>query len=120
MASAQPGPSGRAIYKRLLRYAFPYWRMFAISVVGMIGYAATEPALASLMKPLLDGSFVERDPEVVRVLPFYMIGLFLIRGITGFVYRRVRDGLDSLPGQIEVSRTLLAPGFNADLRLTKL
>jgi subfamily B ATP-binding cassette protein MsbA len=85
VAQRQPGPSGRAIYKRLLRYAFPYWRMFAISVVGMIGYAATEPALASLMKPLLDGSFVERDPEVVRVLPFYMIGLFLARGITGFV-----------------------------------
>jgi len=57
------------VYKRLLAYAAPYWRAFLISVGGMIVYAATEPALASLMKPLLDGSFVDRDHEVVRALP---------------------------------------------------
>jgi subfamily B ATP-binding cassette protein MsbA len=77
--------SGRLVYKRLLGYAVPYWRAFLISVVGMIAYAATEPALASLMKPLLDGSFVERDPEVVRALPLYMLGLFLLRGVASFV-----------------------------------
>jgi len=73
------------VYRRLLGYATPYWRPFLISVVGMIAYAATEPLLASLMKPLLDGSFVERDPEVVRSLPLYMLGLFLVRGVGSFV-----------------------------------
>jgi subfamily B ATP-binding cassette protein MsbA len=81
-------PSRRSalrVYRRLLGYAAPYWRAFLISVLGMIIYAATEPALASLMKPLLDGSFVERDPEVVRALPLYMLGLFLVRGTASFV-----------------------------------
>jgi len=77
--------SGRVVYKRLLAYAAPYWRAFLISVGGMIVYAATEPALASLMKPLLDGSFVDRDHEVVRALPLYMLGLFLLRGAASFV-----------------------------------
>ena len=73
------------VYRRLLGYATPYWRPFLVSLVGMIAYAATEPLLASLMKPLLDGSFVERDPEVVRSLPLYMLGLFLLRGTGSFV-----------------------------------
>ena len=77
--------SGRVVYRRLLRYAVPYWRAFLISILGMIGYAATEPALASLMKPLLDGSFVDRDPEVIKALPLYLLALFLFRGIAGFV-----------------------------------
>jgi len=51
----------------------------------MIAYAATEPALASFMKPLLDGSFVEKDPETIRRLPLYMLLLFVARGTSGFV-----------------------------------
>ncbi len=76
---------GRVIYRRLVGYALPYWRAFVFSILGMIGYAATEPALAAFMKPLLDGSFVQRDPAVIRALPFYMLAIFLARGVTGFV-----------------------------------
>lgn len=76
--------SGRRVYFRLLRYARPYWRTFALSLVGMIAYAATEPTFAALMKPLLDGSFVERDSETIRMMPFILVGLFLFRGVAGF------------------------------------
>jgi len=77
--------AGGAIYRRLLGYARPYWRMFALSIVGMAFYAATEPAFAAMMKPLLDGTFIQRDMDTVRLMPVLLIGLFLVRGVSGFI-----------------------------------
>lgn len=83
--SAPGEASAREIYRRLLGYVRPYWRMFAISIAGMLVFGLTEPLFAAMIKPLLDGSFVERDPNVVRLMPFLLIGIFLVRGVAGFV-----------------------------------
>ena len=77
--------SARQVYRRLLGYARPYWGVFSISIVGMLIFAATEPVFAAMMKPLLDGSFVDRDIGVVRMMPFLLVGLFLVRGLAGFI-----------------------------------
>ena len=37
-----------------------------------------------MMKPLLDGSFVNKDPATIRYIPFALVGLFLVRGVFGF------------------------------------
>jgi subfamily B ATP-binding cassette protein MsbA len=76
--------SSLAIYRRLLGYAKPYWKMFLISVVSMIAYASMGPALANLLQPLIDGSFVNNDPAMLRQAPFILVGLSLVRGIAGF------------------------------------
>jgi subfamily B ATP-binding cassette protein MsbA len=73
-----------ALYLRLLRYVAPYWRMFALSILTMVLVAATEPLFPALMKPLLDGSFVNKDPTTIRLIPFALVGLFLVRGVFGF------------------------------------
>ena len=52
------GMTPSAIYKRLLGYATPYWRVFAITALAMILFAATDTGFAALMKPLLDGNFI--------------------------------------------------------------
>ena len=74
----------RVLYLRLLRNVLPYWRMFALSILAMALVAATEPLFPALMKPLLDGSFVDKDPTTIRYIPFALIGLFLVRGVFGF------------------------------------
>ena len=74
----------RVLYLRLLRYVAPYWRMFALSILTMVLVAATEPLFPALMKPLLDGSFVNKDPTTIRYIPFALVGLFLVRGLFGF------------------------------------
>ena len=51
----------------------------------MAMFAVTDTAFAALIKPLLDGSFVSKDPETIRLFPFVLIALFLIRSISGFV-----------------------------------
>lgn len=73
-----------AVYGRLLGYTRRYWHVLVLAVIGMAAAAATEVGFMSLMKPLLDGSFVERDPEVIRWMPFAIIGLFIMRGLSSF------------------------------------
>lgn len=82
-ASPSPLSSGR-LYLRLLKIAKPHWRVFAASVLATIGVAATEPALPALLKPLLDGSFIERDPVLIKLIPLALVGLFLLRGVLTF------------------------------------
>jgi len=72
------------LYLRLLGYVKPYWRVFAASVAAMIVVAVTQPAFAALVKPLLDGTFVQKDPYLIRWMPAAIIGLFLMRGLGSF------------------------------------
>ncbi len=74
----------RVIYARLLRYAVPHWRMFVLAMLAMLVFAATNTGFAALMKPMIDGSFVDKDPEVIRLVPLLIIGLFLVRGLANF------------------------------------
>ncbi|WP_295383882.1 lipid A export permease/ATP-binding protein MsbA [uncultured Thiodictyon sp.] len=82
---AQHQAAGRQVYRRLLGYAQPHWRMFVVSVIGMLIYAATEPVFAAMMKPLIDGTFIDKDPSVVRIMPLVLVGIFLVRGIAAFI-----------------------------------
>ena len=72
-------------YLRLLRYTFEHKFIVIISILAMAMFAVTDTAFAALIKPLLDGSFVEKDPDTIRLFPFVLIGLFLLRSIAGFV-----------------------------------
>jgi subfamily B ATP-binding cassette protein MsbA len=72
-------------YRRLLSYSFEQWPLLVAAVAGMVVSAATEPAFAALMKPLLDGSFVDRDPETILWVPILLLVIFLARGLSNFV-----------------------------------
>ncbi|MFZ1640453.1 MAG: lipid A export permease/ATP-binding protein MsbA [Candidatus Contendobacter sp.] len=77
--------NGKDLYLRLLGYARPYRRMFALSLLGTTAAAVTEPLIPALIKPLLDGSFVAKDPHSIRLMPLLLVTVFIIRGIAGFV-----------------------------------
>ncbi len=89
--SATPSPTpaaaadNRALLRRLLSYMLPYWQRFLVAMVGMVVAAVTQPALAALMKPLLDGTFVHRDPFWIRLAPVLIVGLMLVQGFGTFV-----------------------------------
>jgi subfamily B ATP-binding cassette protein MsbA len=63
----------------------PYWRTFGIGVLAIVIVAATEPALPALLKPLLDGVFVNKDESVIRWTPVFIVGLFVLRGLAEYV-----------------------------------
>ncbi len=77
-------PSASTTYKRLLSYIKPFKKQFAYAIAGMIGYAITEASFAALMKPLLDGSFVEQDRQAILLVPIIIILIFVVRGVAGF------------------------------------
>lgn len=74
-------PTPRQVYRRLIGYATPHWRMFLLAIVGMTLLSAADVGLTALMQPLLDGSFVERDPTIIRLMPIAILVLFLTRGL---------------------------------------
>jgi subfamily B ATP-binding cassette protein MsbA len=57
-----PAPSSLKIYLRLLSYVRPYWGMFALSIVGFVIFASTQPMLAGILKYFVDGL---SNPEAV-------------------------------------------------------
>jgi subfamily B ATP-binding cassette protein MsbA len=81
----QPEVSSRRLYARLLRYVAPYRGVFALALLGMIIVALTEPALPALMKPLLDGTFVEKNERIMTWMPAIIIGLFVVRGLAEYL-----------------------------------
>jgi len=85
MNHVSPPISAQQIYQRLLSYVRPYWMAFGAAIASMAIFAGTEVGLAALMKPLMDGSFVERDAETIKLIPLLLIGLFIIRGVANFV-----------------------------------
>ncbi|MDE2354499.1 MAG: lipid ABC transporter permease/ATP-binding protein, partial [Betaproteobacteria bacterium] len=74
-----------ALYGRLLRYVLPYRWEFVAAIVGMVVTAATEPLLPALLKPMLDMSFVHKDPAWIRWVPVMLLSLFVVRGIANFI-----------------------------------
>lgn len=85
MKTATPVSNATELYRRLLRYVKPYWPAFIAVVIAMLVYAATETGMAAVMKPLMDGSFVEKDPQTIKLMPLLLIGIFLVRGVANFL-----------------------------------
>lgn len=73
------------VYKRLLGYAWRYSSVFMLSIFGMAVVAATEAGFAWIMKPMLDGTFIDKDPTIIRWLPMGLLAIFVVRGIGGFI-----------------------------------
>jgi len=76
--------SGLKVYFRLLHYAMAYKGIFVLAILGMVIVALSSTAFTALMKPLMDGSFVHRDPETIKWVPVALIGIYLVRTLGAF------------------------------------
>jgi len=74
-----------AQYRRLLTYIWPQKHIALLAVFAMVVMAATAPALPALMKPLMDGGFVDKDPLIMTWMPIMLVGLFFIRGLASYI-----------------------------------
>ena len=73
------------LYLRLLQYARPYWKVGAISVAAMVALGAIEPLLASLMRPLVDESLIQKNPESLWQVPLFIVVVFTAKGLAEYV-----------------------------------
>lgn len=72
------------IYRRLIGYVLPYWRVFVGAVLAMIVLATTDAGFAAVMKLITGAGFIDRDPRLIVWLPYMIIGIFAARIVTGF------------------------------------
>jgi len=76
--------SSRDLYLRLLRHVKPYWRQFAAALLATALLGLTDAGVAALLKPLLDGTFVDNNPDSMFWTTIGLVVLFLLRGVTSF------------------------------------
>jgi len=77
--------SSLRLYRRLMTYVWPHKWVFLASILGMAVVSATEGGFAWMMKPLIDGGFVKNDAASIRYIPIFIIGIFVARGLFGFM-----------------------------------
>ena len=112
-------------YGRLFAYTRPFWPVQLAAVVGMLIEATAAGVFTWLMRPLIDGTFVDRDPGVLAWMPMVVVALFLVRGIgvflssygMAYVGRRV---VETLRGQTFAHLLRLPTAYYAEENTARL
>ena len=76
--------SSRAIYKRMLRYLGPYRGSFALALVFMVLFGATDGGVPFIVKYILDGIFSSRNSQLLYLLPALLVAFAIFRGVCDF------------------------------------
>ena len=69
------------IYRRLLKRVKPYWKHLLLAMICMLVVAAATSATAYLVKPVLDKIFFEKNMRMLKILPFVVFLVYMIKGI---------------------------------------
>ncbi len=72
------------LYLRLLGYVKPYWRVFGISIIGMVLLAITNPATAALFKYMVAGVFLTQDADKITQIIAALIFLSVTAAIANY------------------------------------
>ncbi len=71
-------------FRRILGLLSPYKARIAVALIAMVVTSATEPAVAALMKELLDKGFAQAGSFSLWIVPVIVVGLFVVRGLSTF------------------------------------
>ncbi|MDG6348347.1 lipid A export permease/ATP-binding protein MsbA [Luteimonas sp. 8-5] len=121
--SAQPAPKKKsgawAAYRRLLGYTSPYWMLLVAAGIAMVVEAVAGGLFVQLMDPLVNRGFVNPEPRMAVILPLQIIGLFVLRGVAGYItdYGMARAGrsmVRDLRNQI-IGKYLRMPSSHFDI-----
>ena len=73
------------LLKQYIPYLSGYKREFFFAVLGMIAVAVGTAGTAQLIKPILDDVFINKDMEMLKLMPFILVGIFSLKGIGGYI-----------------------------------
>jgi subfamily B ATP-binding cassette protein MsbA len=82
--TAGAAPSSWSLYRRLLGFARPYRALLAFAALAMLIEAAAAGAFTSMMRPVVDETFIARNAHVSLLLPLVIVAIFVVRGIAGY------------------------------------
>lgn len=73
------------VLKRLLGYVKERKLGLLLAIIGMVGYAAVNTAFISAVKPLIDDGLTGQDPGFLKMMPFFILGMFFLQGLFSFM-----------------------------------
>ena len=73
--------NNKRLYGRLWKYLSDYIHIFIASILAMLVVAATMPAFASLIVPMINDGFVHKNLANMGWIAAAIVGLFLVRGV---------------------------------------
>lgn len=72
-------------FKRLWAYIRNYKAGLTVAVIALVINATSDTYMVSLLKPLLDEGFGDAKSDFLQILPFIILVMIFIRGVSGFV-----------------------------------
>lgn len=72
------------IYSRLFVYVKRYWLALVIAAIGSMLYSWVDAWFVYFLKPLLNDGLIARNRHFLRLAPFLVLGVFIVRGIASF------------------------------------
>ena len=80
MEQSEPSSNIRN-YLRLLQYLRPYWKRLVIAVMCSAFVAGFTGMYAYLARPVLDDVFIDKDMQMLSVLPLLLLTVSLFKGL---------------------------------------
>ncbi len=75
----------KELVKQYIPYLLDYKKSFLLALLGMVAVAVGTAGTAQLIKPLLDDIFINKDIQMLKLMPFLLIGVFALKGIGGYI-----------------------------------
>jgi subfamily B ATP-binding cassette protein MsbA len=75
----------KEFYKQYIPHFKNYKLKFLYSLIGMILVASGTAGTAYIIEPLLDDIFINKDRNMLIIMPFLVIGLYSAKGIGGYI-----------------------------------
>ena len=69
---------------RLWAYARPYLGRIGISLACSLGVATADVVSAKLVQPLVDLIIVDKNYQLVNLVPVFIVGIALFKGVSRF------------------------------------
>ncbi|MCZ6132412.1 ABC transporter ATP-binding protein [Campylobacter ureolyticus] len=77
----------KEVFKRFLPYIKNYIPQFCFAIIGMIMAAAGTSLTAWLIEPVLNKIFIEKNENLLYILPYAVIFVYFIKGAGGYMQR---------------------------------
>ena len=77
-------PNTKELYRRLLQYIKPYWKVVGLMLLALLVTVAMEPLMPALLKPLIDDSMIKKDMNAIVQVPLLLMLVFLVKGFAEY------------------------------------
>ncbi len=109
-------PRLKNIYSRMLGYLKPYRSHFALAMVFMVAFGATDGIIPFLVKEVLDGVFASQNKGLLTLIPIALILFTTLRAIFEFCQQYMMAKLGhwivrDLRNQVNVHLLKMSPDF---------